>query len=82
MAIPSTRAELVLEVHESNAADHNDDKSAHACSSAAFTLCSLVFLCFPSACCVSGVLFECPVPVVSVLIRSFDFDLALSQCAQ
>jgi hypothetical protein len=35
--------------------------------------CHTVFLCFPSACSVSGVLLECPVSVVSVLIRSFGF---------
>jgi hypothetical protein len=45
------------------------------CSCWCMLLCCfhIVFLCFPSPCCASDVLLECPVSVVSVLIHSFDF---------
>jgi hypothetical protein len=54
-----------------------------------FCLCfCLLFCCFPIllpchpfVCCASDVLHECPVGVLSVLMRSFGYAYCLSQCA-
>jgi hypothetical protein len=52
------------------------------CSCSWMLLCyfHIVVLCFPSACCASGVLLGCPLPMVSVLMRSLKFVFSLLQC--
>jgi hypothetical protein len=53
----------------------------YSCSCMLLCCFHIVFLCFPSACCATGVLLECPVPVVSVVVAVGQFrDLHQPRC--